>query len=779
MEVGYLPDTFGHCSQMPQILSKFGLKAALVWRGISGLPHELKSEFIWKSPDGTGIFTVHLSDERGYFNVVKIPVNLDEASEKVKEAVSERLEYATTGHVLIMNGFDHMPPGKHAGEVLRLVDNKLEDIEVIHGSIENYVDRVKAEAKELQDIQKELMLTNLSPRGKVNYILRNVMSSRIYLKQKNYESEKLLEKYAEPHMSQLFMEKGKYASGFINLAWKYLVQNHAHDSICGCSIDSVHKDMERRFAWACDIASQCSHEGMYGIIKDIDTSRFEKTAVPVHLFNTLCCERAENAVEITVDLKQDEFFRSIIVKGDDGREIPCQITDIKDVMKVYNTLEKYPEWRKVKEVGLVVEAGNIPSFGYKSICVKPDIKPTFDRDFIAGYNNVMENEYLKVMINTNGTVNVLNKETGRLFTGLNYFTDGGDIGDEYVYSPPFVDSVINTTGCSPVISLVHNGPLIAVYGLRYYMDVPGACEREGYKRDEGRFVRNIIESNVILRKGSRVVEFETTIQNNAGDHRIRVMFPTGINTRYVYADGHFDVIKRDVEVIHPDRNAWIESGSGVYPQKRFIDVSDALNGIAVFNQGLPEYEIIKENDGCIVALTLLRCVDRLFSDRSRTISSVGFEISAPEAQCIGKYKYKYAIYFHAGGWEDADVNFEAEKYHVPVNYIQGSIHDGSLPLEKSYLKIDNSKVCVTAVKKAEDRDAVIIRLCNLSSRDELVRIILISFIKKAYLTDLKEDRIKELPVEDGKCVTVNIKTREIMTVEIELKDKTKCKVGER
>lgn len=769
MQVGYLPDTFGHCSQIPQIMVKFGFEGVVVWRGINGEPDKLKSEFKWQGPDGSEILTVHLSDDFGYFNVTTLPEEPEKALGTIMEAVNERLKYNVCRNVLLMNGFDHYPPQYHTGKVLKTINTMSDDYEIIHSSIESYIDSVKSCSPKLETIKGEFTSTNMSERGKVNAILRNVLSSRMYLKQMDFENERLLTRYVEPLMSMAYIETGRYDSMFINLAWKYLVQNHPHDSICGCSADQVHKDMETRYSWVNNIAKQCTREAMNEIAKNADTSRIKEGDIPVHLFNTLCYPRIEKAVELVVDLKPEELLRNMDVCDLNGHILESQIINVTDVYKIYNTSDKMPESRMVKQIKFLVNLGEVKPFGYTTISACPSLKPELFKDHISKTINTMENEFLKVLININGTIDIIEKCSNRLIKGINYFIDGGDVGDEYEYSPPMIDSVINTIGLCAVITLMQNGPLMGEYSIKYEMDIPEGADEKGYCRSSNT-VRNTIESKVVLRKGSRIVEFETTMENKAKDHRIRVVLPSGIQTEKVFADSHFDVVERKINSEQPSKEAWIESATAAGAQKRFIFLSDGDQGMAVLNQGIPEYEIVREEGYCTAMLTLLRCVDRIGSIRSMTMGIIpGPEARTPDAQCLGKYTMKYAVYLFPGDWIDGQLNYEAEKYHSPLMYHTDNLHAGKMPLEKSYVRIDNSNVMITALKKSENRDAVIVRLCNLSKKAEKICIDTTIPLYGVYLVNLKEDRMEDrmedIDITSGK-LQLHLKPCEIVTVEL-------------
>jgi len=114
LQVGYLPDTFGHISQMPQLLQQFGIKYAIIWRGLNGNPDQVPTEFEWESPSGHRVKTAHLAYRYGYTSAMSLPIDHEQACDRLRELIDQSSPYAPSGHVLLMNGFDHMEPQRYS-----------------------------------------------------------------------------------------------------------------------------------------------------------------------------------------------------------------------------------------------------------------------------------------------------------------------------------------------------------------------------------------------------------------------------------------------------------------------------------------------------------------------------------------------------------------------------------------------------------------------------------------------------------------------------------------
>jgi len=252
-QIGYLPDMFGHISQMPQILNGFNIDNAFLWRGIAGI----KSEFIWEAPDGSSVFAVHFPDKYGYANGCDLSMDAEEARAQLMDVIAHMRPYNTTSNYLIMNGVDHMEPNALLPSMIEEL-NRLEGRDIaVQASLESYLDAVKQCHLDLDTVRGELRdVDRVSGTQYFDFILAGVLSSRVYLKQLNYRAQLLMERWAEPWSAIAWLQGEDYPYEFIKLAWKYIIKNHPHDDICGCSTDDVHKNNVIQFEWAKQVGDQ-------------------------------------------------------------------------------------------------------------------------------------------------------------------------------------------------------------------------------------------------------------------------------------------------------------------------------------------------------------------------------------------------------------------------------------------------------------------------------------------------------------------------------------------
>ncbi len=273
LPVGYTPDPFGHIGQLPQILRGFGIEWAAFRRGLSDEPCELW----WQSPDGSRVLAAYLRD--GYDNAAGLPTA--DPALFAREAAARRdslRPHSAVHDLLLMHGTDHMAPPPDTAAAIRSAAGKLQGDRLIHSTLPKYFAAVSAEIRsrklELPEVAGELR----SP--KRHHLLPGVLSSRMWIKQRNRECETLLERWAEPFSAFASLVGRKDAtfdglvrnsSGALHAAWRLLIQNHPHDSICGCSIDEVHEEMKPRFTQAEQIGGEVVRASLAALAASVDT----------------------------------------------------------------------------------------------------------------------------------------------------------------------------------------------------------------------------------------------------------------------------------------------------------------------------------------------------------------------------------------------------------------------------------------------------------------------------------------------------------------------------
>ena len=349
--------------------------------------------------------------------------------------------------------------------------------------------------------------------------------------------------------------------------------------------------------------------------------------------------------------------------------------------------------------------------GYRTFKVSPlyNVRATTPVTLVKT-TNVMENEYLKVSINRNGTFDVVDKESGKVFKNLGYFKDSGEIGNPWQHVAPECDEVFTTLGEKATVTLVCNGEFETTYKIAMRWELPEKRAFDEKTRSEHRLPVDI-ESRVTLRKGARFVEIETTVNNRCEDHYLQVAFPTNINAQYADAQGQFDVVKRPVKA--PDYSLYDEPPMTEHPMNSFVSLSDGKNGVALLNTGLKAYEAADDEEHTLF-LSLIRayplriCVTKDMQNYSDWDKG---------SQCIGKNTFRYGFMPHKGDWEEGNVWQESERFnlYLTVGQIAPTDH-GKNPLTHSFLELKEENLNVSAVKKSEDGTGYVVRLFNPSDK---------------------------------------------------------------
>ena len=241
MELGYLPDMFGHIAQMPQILRLAGFHDAVVWRGV---PSQVtKNAFIWEAPDGSSVRAEYLPV--GYGNGAALPDDAKALVRRTRDNVAEVADFLL-GDLLVMNGSDHLMPQPWLGRVVAEANEIQDEFDFAVTSLPRYLAGAPREG--LTRVEGELRS------GARANMLMGVTSNRVDVKRRGALAERQLERRAEP-LAALFEAPADYPERLLELAWLEMVRNSAHDSICACSVDDVVDAVLHRYAEARTIAA--------------------------------------------------------------------------------------------------------------------------------------------------------------------------------------------------------------------------------------------------------------------------------------------------------------------------------------------------------------------------------------------------------------------------------------------------------------------------------------------------------------------------------------------
>ncbi|TFG26108.1 MAG: hypothetical protein EU532_10770, partial [Promethearchaeota archaeon] len=387
MKAGYIPDTFGHIAQLPQIFSGFEIPSALFMRGFGNELEEnnLNMEFLWNAPgNSASVLGIHLI--RGYSSAASLNTTSKNsrynlAIGQLKRAIRKLERYIGSNVVILNNGSDHLFPQPEVSEIVKQWNEEYTDKQMEINDVEYYINEVLSTNSKLNSYEGEFR------GGKYHPLLSGVFSARMWIKQKNTKIEYLYEKYTEPLSTITWIldkyNNFEYPSAYIWTGLKWLMKNHPHDSICGCSIDEVHEDMITRFKWAEEIGNEILTNSLIYLSKLININEKEKDKSALIIFNPLPWDRTDiTYFDIIIPKEYDlnKFVSQIRLTDYQNNDIEYQIYKIKEIPRY---------WQEGNTTIRISFIGSIPACGYKIYYVYLKNTPT---KFIKDTNSFKMNK---------------------------------------------------------------------------------------------------------------------------------------------------------------------------------------------------------------------------------------------------------------------------------------------------------------------------------------------------------------------------------------------------
>jgi alpha-mannosidase len=568
------------------------------------------------------------------------------------------LRRARVDEVLLCDGEDH----RHIRRDLPALCSELERrLPGTSFTIARYADYVSAvDSDNLPAYTGELLGSRLQN------VLRGVNSARLYIKQANERAERRLLEVETLGALRTLHTSERFPVVDFRLAWRQLLRNHPHDSICGCSCDEVHRDMLVRY----------------------------------------------EQLERTVGQLQRRALGAFAVDG--------------EAAGVVNLL---PYRRR----GLVELAGHDPAvieldgFSARAVELTP-IAPGIELH--AHHGTAIENDLIRVDAAPDGTLTVLDKTTGRRFEGLHGLEDEPDVGDLYNFCPVEGAAVWRTESAD--VRILRDGPVVHELELRV---------------TAGEAVAVTVTTVVRLIDGIRRIEFVTTIENEAEDHRLRAVFPVG-EASAVRAEGQFALVHRPL-VPEPPLTDWCEPPD---PTQHTLGAV-ALGPLAILTKGLPEYEARPTGSGAELALTLLRCVG-MISQPGGAIATrpvcAGPPTRTPDGQCPGRHRFEYALLPGADSLDDTELLRAAHDYRYGLLVTPHPVHlDPPLSVE--------GDVVFSCLKGAEDGDGLILRCFNPETAPARIDIAGGLIVSRARLDETDENGDRGFHLGPGEIGTFRLR----------------------
>jgi mannosylglycerate hydrolase len=730
MDVGYLPDMFGHVAQMPQLLRLAGFEHAVVWRGVPAAVEQ--TAFWWEAPDGSRVRAEYLYGS--YSNGRDIP---DDAKRLVLRArdYEHELGPARLGDMLLMNGTDHQMPQPWLGRVVAEANAQQDEYAFEVTSLPEYL--VQQPTEGLVTVTGELRS------GARANVLMGVGSNRVDVHRACARAERALEKRAEP-LSSLFLGAGEYPDALLRLAWRNLVLNSAHDSSCACSDDEVVDQVLVRYYEARQIGDGLTRDALNALAAHVSapagatvavnpTAKVRSGLVEGHIPGAGPChfvgpDGRTHPAQVIGEVGGDGFQTMVMgqkvrwvldmMRGTEfaGRQIRAfEILPAGDEGDRYEIVlheaqgaDAHVDLAELKEKMLALgESGHAMSI---RVNVAPVRRVLFDTGEVEGFGwacftaaegeapssastgadgNELWNEHLRVTVDRGDGTYTMRTAAGPDLSGCGRLVDGGDGGDTYNYSPPATDLVVERPDAVR-LETVDGGPVRARVTVVSDYTVPaGAIGDEracSHRSDETVPLR--VTTTLELRTGERFLRVAHEIDNRARDHRLRVHFPLPAPVDGSDAECAFAVVHRGLTA----EGGLHEFGLPTFPSRRFVDASDGTAGLALVHDGLLEYEVV--DDGGALALTLLRAVGYL----SRTEPELRPNPAGPATrlegpQLAGLQRAEYAVLPHRGDWREADCYGAADEFLVPFERTRVVAHtNAGRPSSGAALRVEGAEV---------------------------------------------------------------------------------------
>jgi mannosylglycerate hydrolase len=788
MKAGYVPDGFGHIAQLPQILSGFGIQSAFFWRGVGAEGDRLGTEFEWEALDGSSVTAIlmpygyHNVSNLGFVNhwgdTSQMVFDPDLAQAQIRQALDKLAPFAHTPARLLMNGIDHAEPEPRLPEIIRRSNQELEDAHLTQGTLLDHLRRVQASEMKLPHFCGEFRW------GRYSEVLQGVYSTRIYLKQANQRVETLLERYVEPLSSLGWLGGACMPDGtedLIWLAWRTLIQSHAHDDLYGSGVDQTHRETLFRIEQAGQISETLLRGAVRALAGQIDCSG--QPGLPLLVFNPLGQPRREIAIgEIELDF-DDPAASGMEVVDSAGRPVPHQV--LEDLgeqtwMEVFKANRK----RKLR-LAFQVE---VPACGYQvyfarpaPLAVRPYSAPTQEGAFTAS------NAYHRLVIAQDGSLEIEDLQSGEHFRGLNTFEDVEDAGDEYSYASCPHTQTIRSAGRPAKIKQVQGGPCITTFRVEHSLPIPIGLDPDRQQR-RAETVDISIVSEVSLFRDQPGIFITTSVDNRACDHKLSVVFPTHSNPAAAMVDESFAILPRPIDL--PIAPGWVEDPTPLMHQRAFIDLSQDGRGLAVLNRGLPSVEVKRGEGGVQITLPLLRAIGWLSrSDLLTRRVTAGPIVETPEAQCLGRHRFEYAILPHSGDWQavyplayayTGSVLIARADTHEGLNLAEMNIpgddptqvvavpwqREGPLPAMLSFLALEPRELVLSAVRRSADGLGLVVRAWNAGPQPVTGRLTCCKPLSEAWLTNLNEERHAPLEIIEEHDLVLPFRKGQVVTIEL-------------
>jgi mannosylglycerate hydrolase len=795
-KIGYSPFSWGQISQLPQIYRQFNIDLIMFYRGINSIDSP-KAEFLWEGADGTQMVSSRFSTmprynfyfyiyrpavhNEGFYDVEydwkkgSTPFHFADRMQQdedyfiisphgwyypehiepmVSKIIEDQAHDFTTPHKIWMEGHDSSGPNRQTLDIIRDIRKKMPHIDVRHSTLEEYA-RHLAESVDVDSLKKVYgERRSAQNNNRCGNLFGYTTSARMYLKQANFDAERWIQYYAEPFNIFSGMFGRDINDQYTQTAWELIVQNSAHDSIGGCSLDRIHEDMMLRNKHAVEISKGVFERSLKSLLPKMNTSAFVKEdesdifITAVNATNYLRNDVVEAFVDIPVSLDKGDFD----VYDEQGHKLEKSIISRENHQPVLEQMINRPMFFNMVRYHVRIQMKDVPAFGLKAFKVVPveTLEPAPES---ADDSLSLQNAFLKVRVREDGSLDITDKQNNISWEGVAWFEDHGDAGHAWVLKP--VEPTISTRNTKPGIVKSFTGEVYNEITITHKLMLPASLKAR--LENTGEMQENNIVLKVGLGKSHRHLSLDVKVNNTSESHRLRMMIPTRLNATHSFGEGQFDVVKRNLE--RPDTSDWIEQPMYDFPMHHFVDITDGNKGIAALVDGLKEYEVLPDKDKTL-AITLFRTFEYKINPAAPQDYS-----HEKGAQMLGESNYRLALYPHAGDWQQGEVYREAFLFNYPLRLVQTGKLQGELGTEAAMMKITPEDLIFGTMKLPENEEpgTFVLRLYNPTPNTLEGKVEFLKEITSVEKITLEEISRETVSVENGNSFDVQVKSKEIVS----------------
>lgn len=707
MDVLYSPDAFGHPAMLPDLAVEFGIEAGVLWRGLADLRGDLAC---WRGPGGGTLLLYHLPPA-GYEIGAGLAAGggaLSEQWAQMRDALAAR---ASSRHVAVFVGADHHRAHSAPGRLLRALQALEPGCEVRVSRLDEFLRAAGDRASTLPERTGEL-------RDAYGYTwtLQGTHGTRAPLKRRNSVLEVRLERIVEPLIALAGGSDDLRA--LLDGAWRTLLRNQFHDTICGTTSDAVTLVAQARCAEVEALLDELGRRALHRLTGH-EPDRAREGRQPesrLVLWNPVARERSG------VVIADVSWFRRDVLVGppgrrmprigpgapafslarQDGRPIPVQVLGRRLAYERIDADHHYPDQDEVDLVRIAFDPGPV---GGLEGCVCGSVRQAGAAghgDGVRARGRVLANERLAAKLEAGGALTLTDYSTGERYSGLLRMESALDAGDTYTWAPAQGDQPIASAGPTQVRRLA-DGPLVGILESRWVF----AAGRGARGAGRGRIAARLV---VRLHRDSGLLHCTLVIDNGATDHRLRLRLPTGLAGQALVTGAAFGTERRAGHTRErPEFRG--EQPVATVPAHRFAAVAADRRGLALFMPGFGELEWTPEGD---LLFTVLRAVGQLSrADLPTRPGHAGWPEATPLAQCLGQDRIELAIApvtpeqvarpsaMHAL-WEDAFLPVTAWWLRDAVGRL--AVPDG--------ITLEGDGLVLSAVKPAADGSGIVLRCYN-------------------------------------------------------------------